>query len=235
MTGNEKLIKDALTAFADREVPAPSREHLRIALDTFLASLTLCGCDACTAARQEHTGITDHDRTALARVLHQVVYAPGANFDRAAPGVQEHMIACAEKVAAALPWLVPTSAPVFEKAHTPTAGSCWDAAPQITRAGVHDPMPTLCELTAGHLGAHRNGVTEWMHRPELQGEPSDDVANAVARAIIEHDEDRLTCYDHPEEFCCPCGEHGMGRSEWQRHRARAALRAASSAVQGQSR
>lgn len=62
--------------------------------------------------------------------------------------------------------------------------------------------------------------------PKAQGEPSDAVANAVARAIIEHDEDRLTCYDHPEDFCCPCGTHGMSRSEWQRHRARAALRAA---------
>lgn len=66
---------------------------------------------------------------------------------------------------------------------------------------------------------------------EPQDEPSDDVANAVARAIIEHDEDRHTCYDHPEDFCCPCGEHGMSRSEWQRHRSRAALRAASAAEQ----
>lgn len=64
---------------------------------------------------------------------------------------------------------------------------------------------------------------------KTQGEPSDEVANAVARAIIEHDEDRHACYDHPEDFCCPCGEHGMSRSEWQRHRARAALRAASAA------
>lgn len=61
-------------------------------------------------------------------------------------------------------------------------------------------------------------------------EPSAAQANAAARAIIEHDEDRHTCYDHPEDFCCPCGEHAMSRSEWQRHQARAALRAAEVAL-----
>lgn len=58
-----------------------------------------------------------------------------------------------------------------EKAHTPTQGSCWDAAPSIG----HDPMPARCELTAGHLGAHRSGATEWMH-----GTPTDDEREAAA-------------------------------------------------------
>lgn len=106
----EKLIDDAVTAFADREIPAPSRDHLRIALNAFEASLTRCGCDACTVARRERTGLTEHDRAAVARVLHEIVYAPGANYDRAVPGIQEHMLACAEKVAAGLPWIVPTPA-----------------------------------------------------------------------------------------------------------------------------
>lgn len=107
----EKLIDDAVQAFEDREITAPSREHLRVALDAFDASLTKCGCGACTTARREHIALTDHDRTTLARALHGIVYSPGANYDRAVPGIQEHMLACAEKVAAALPWIAP---------HTPT-------------------------------------------------------------------------------------------------------------------
>lgn len=67
---------------------------------------------------------------------------------------------------------------VFEEAHTPINGSCWDQAPMVLpRPGECAPMPPLCELTAGHLGAHRSGTTEWMHSPthtpEPQGEPSD--------------------------------------------------------------
>lgn len=67
------------------------------------------------------------------------------------------------------------------KAHTPTAGSCWDAAPQVVRSGECDPMPTLCELTAGHKGAHRSGQTEWMHsRPHT---PTDDEREVHRRVI----------------------------------------------------
>lgn len=72
---------------------------------------------------------------------------------------------------------------VFEKAHTPTAGSCWDAAPRVVREGECDPMPTLCELTAGHTGAHRSGQTEWMHsRPHT---PTDDEREAVITALLD--------------------------------------------------
>ncbi|WP_295103126.1 hypothetical protein [uncultured Microbacterium sp.] len=105
-------------------------------------------------------------------MLHEVVYSPGASFDRAVPGIQEYMRACAEKVAAALPWVVPTPE---------AAGSCWDAAPQVIREGVHDPMPTLCELTAGHQGAHRSGRTEWMHSRPLT--PTDDEREAQANRL----------------------------------------------------
>jgi len=107
----EKLISDALTAFADRDITPPSTDDLRIALIAFETSLTRCGCEACTTARRDRVALSEHDRTSLARVLHEIVYSPGANYDRAVPGIQEHMLACAEKVAAALPWLAP---------HTPT-------------------------------------------------------------------------------------------------------------------
>lgn len=111
MTVNEKLIDDAVTAFADRDVTAPGRGDLRIALEAFETSLTRCGCEPCTTERRARIALTEHDRTALARALHEVVYSPGSNYDRAVPGIQEHVLACAEKVAAALPWLAP---------HTPT-------------------------------------------------------------------------------------------------------------------
>lgn len=129
-----------------------------------------------------------------------------------------------------------------EKAHTPTddereAQGWREAALYAEDAESQDDFMTGWR-TADRL--RRSEVPEYSGpispddlfaaRPEPQGEPSDAVANAVARAIIEHDEDRLTCYDHPDDFCCPCGEHGMSRSEWQRHRARAALRAAAAAV-----
>lgn len=105
---DQKLIDDVLAAFADREITAPSRDDIARVLEVFETSLRLCGCGACTTARRERIGLTDHDLTSLARVLHEVVYSPGASFDRAVPGIQEHMRACAEKVAAALPWVVPT-------------------------------------------------------------------------------------------------------------------------------
>lgn len=111
---------------------------------------------------------------------------------------------------------------VFEKTHTPTDGSCWVAAPKIIRNGVHDPMPTLCELTAGHLGAHRSGQTEWMHsRPAAQqGEPPNAQVNAAAKAIAAY---QGTRYD------------GSFRQDWD-NMAHAALRAASAVTeQGENR
>ncbi|KAB1867318.1 hypothetical protein [Microbacterium algeriense] len=73
--------------------------------------------------------------------------------------------------------LAVAAAKVVEEAHTPTAGSCWDAAPLVVRAGECDPAPTLCELTAGHQGAHRSGQTEWMHTRPLT--PTDDEREAL--------------------------------------------------------
>lgn len=62
-------------------------------------------------------------------------------------------------------------------------------------------------------------------------EPSDAEVKAAADAILDHDEESLTCYDH-DGTCCPCGTHDMGRAEWQVHRARAALLAAQEARRG---
>lgn len=118
---DQKLIDDVVTAFADRDIDAPSRDDIARVLDVFETSLRRCGCDACTTARQERIGLTEHDITSLARVLHEVVYSPGASFDRAVPGIQEYMHACAEKVAAALPWVVPTpEVELVKEEHTPT-------------------------------------------------------------------------------------------------------------------
>lgn len=62
---------------------------------------------------------------------------------------------------------------------------------------------------------------------EPQGEPSDAQVSAVQRALIKHDPKRVRCYAHFHDYvCCPCGDHGMSRTEWQRHQALAALRAA---------
>ena len=126
---DQKLIDDVVTAFADRDLDAPSRDDIARVLEVFETSLRRCGCDACTTARRERIGLTEHDITSLARVLHEVVYSPGASFDRAVPGIQEYMRACAEKVAAALPWVVPTS-----EAHTPTD----DEREAITDEGLWD-------------------------------------------------------------------------------------------------
>ena len=119
---DQKLIDDVVTAFADRDITAPSRDDIARVLEVFETSLRRCGCDDCTTARRERIGLTDHDLTSLARVLHEVVYSPGASFDRAVPGIQEYMRACAQKVAAALPWMVPTPEVelVVAEAHTPT-------------------------------------------------------------------------------------------------------------------
>ena len=32
----------------------------------------------------------------------------------------------------------------------------------------------------------------------------------LAALLYEHREDALTCYDHPESYCCVCGEHEVG-------------------------
>lgn len=158
----EKLIDDAVTAFADREIPVPSRDHLRIALNAFEASLTRCGCPDCTTARRERTGLTEHDKTAVSRVLHEIVYAPGANYDRAVPGVQEHMLACAEKVAAALPWIVPTpevTLDEFAPGECDGSGTC--PAP-VHVHGCYRP----------HRADQCDSPDEYGHI-EPQGEPSD--------------------------------------------------------------
>lgn len=115
----DRLITDAIRAFADREVDLPTIEQLGIALDAYEATLTRCTCPECTQGRRDRTGLTDHDRTALARVLHGIVYSPGGNFDRAVPGIQEYMLACADKVAAALPWVVPTPEVTLEVGELP--------------------------------------------------------------------------------------------------------------------
>ena len=158
----EQLIEDALTAFADREVPAPGRDALRIALDAFEASLARCGCVKCTTERRERINLSDHDRTSLARVLHEIVYSPGATYDRAVPGIQEHLLACAEKVAAALPWLVP---------HTPTDDEQGPAA--------------NCHLCVG-AGGYEDYDGEWVEcscQRQPQGEPSDAQVDAAAKTL----------------------------------------------------
>lgn len=80
---------------------------------------------------------------------------------------------------------------------------------------------------AGGYEDHGGGWVECSCRvAEPQGEPSDAQVSAVMQALIKHDKGRRPCYAHFQDFCCPCGEHGMSRTEWQQHQARAALRAA---------
>lgn len=135
---DQKLVDDVVTAFADRDITAPSRDDIARVLEVFETSLRRCGCDACTTARRERIGLTEHDLTALARVLHEVVYSPGASFDRAVPGIQEYMHACAEKVAAALPWMVPT--PEVELVAGQTKYAVVDVGCTECGAGMSDPI-----------------------------------------------------------------------------------------------
>lgn len=111
MTITDKLVADAVYAVEVRDLaPRGTAVELivRAALDAFEATLSRCGCDDCSNARRENNGLSEHDRTTLARALHEIVYSPGATYDRAVPGIQQHVLACADKVAAALPWIVPT-------------------------------------------------------------------------------------------------------------------------------
>jgi len=166
VTYREKLIEDALTAFADRDITPPSKDDLRIALDAFDASLTRCGCRACTTARRDRIALTEHDRTSIARALHEIVYSPGANYDRAVPGIQEHMLACAEKVAAALPWLAPHTA-------TDTEREALDAE---ARAESERELPPLIvngidTMASGRVG-YAHGYVAGALRRSVVPEPS---------------------------------------------------------------
>lgn len=66
-------------------------------------------------------------------------------------------------------------------------GSCWDERPAVTRHGECPGMPDLCELPAGHRGAHRSGRVEWLTRKR---EPVvvDDSARVVDELLIEIDD-----------------------------------------------
>lgn len=132
------------------------------------------------STNENTTRMTEAQRTDLARALHRLVYAPGADFDRSVPGIQEYMLGCADKVAAALPWLNPEDTrpvpPVY------LAADLWDALGAPTgefdayyeRNGWADTWANLlgavrdrfkpkcgqdadgesCVLSAGHLPPH---------------------------------------------------------------------------------
>lgn len=52
---------------------------------------------------------------------------------------------------------------------TESVGACWDESPQMPAPpGQCAPMPQLCELPSGHPGAHKSGLTQWMHRMPLR-------------------------------------------------------------------
>lgn len=137
-------------------------------------SLRRCGCDACTTARRERIALTEHDLTSLARVLHEVVYSPGASFDRAVPGIQEYMRACAEKVAAALPWVVPppeAELTVVEEAHTPTDDER-EALASLIQSGRYSGKVIPASNPIDFRDADRI-LAAGFRRSEPQGEPSD--------------------------------------------------------------
>lgn len=42
-------------------------------------------------------------------------------------------------------------------------GSCWNQSPRmIATEGQCAPQPKMCDLPAGHAGAHRSGTSQWM-------------------------------------------------------------------------
>jgi hypothetical protein len=51
-----------------------------------------------------------------------------------------------------------------------------------------------------------------------------DEAVEAARALREHRQGALTCYDHDAGWCCECGTHEI-MVTWQEHAARAVIRA----------
>jgi len=95
------------------------------------------------------------ERDALADVLMSdaVMRAPGMGRDYAL--VEADVV---------LAWMRENG---YEKREA-VVGSCWDRSPEIRGpAGACGPERMLCELPAGHAGAHRSGTSEWMvHRPE---------------------------------------------------------------------
>ncbi len=65
----------------------------------------------------------------------------------------------------------------YEKRET---GSCWDQGPTLPVAdGECPPTPPLCELPAGHLGAHREGHMQWIRREPVV------VDDAMADRLID--------------------------------------------------
>lgn len=75
-------------------------------------------------------------------------------------------------------------------------GSCWDIGPEmIAPKGECAPMPPLCELKAGHLGAHKGGQAEWIRRERtVTVEYHDEIVNFAQRRIheLEGQVERLT-------------------------------------------
>ncbi|WP_336642811.1 hypothetical protein [Microbacterium sp. MMO-113] len=189
---DQKLIDDVVTAFTDHDLTAPSRDDIARVLEVFETSLRRCGCDACTTARRERIGLTEHDLTSLARVLHEVVYSPGASFDRAVPGIQEYMHACAEKVAAALPWVVPTPEVelVVGEAHTPTdderrvLGDVWDDGNALGLDGWVGPGRGTEPIDDHAVQARNRAIDKYAAALRRSEQPIDDDREAQANQYI---------------------------------------------------
>ena len=94
-------------------------------------------------------------------------------------------------------------------------GSCWDEGPTLpVREGECEPMPPLCELRAGHAGAHRGGRAEWMTRPASRPVITEEAVERAAEAA------------HYAQGFDDWGVANETEREWSVDIARAALEAA---------
>lgn len=89
-------------------------------------------------------------------------------------------------------------------------GSCWDQGPTLTvPEGECRPMPPLCELRAGHLGAHKGGAAEWMTRQPVSTphDITDDMVERAAKALwIEDQDDKFWAHSVVDDVFSPADD-----------------------------
>lgn len=106
-------------------------------------------------------------------------------------------------------------------------GSCWNEAP----FGPGQSNGLLCELKAGHEGAHKAGYSEWMSLPSADSEPTESEIEAY---LLEEWKHESWGYDNDDVLRCECGQvlddKKRGRvAALDQHRVTFALRAARAA------
>lgn len=79
----------------------------------------------------------------------------------------------------------------------------------------HPATPTeeTAEVACTNCGDEHSVEVSCSANARLYGqtaEVADEDREAWSAVLYDHREDALTCYDHPEAYCCVCGEHEVG-------------------------